>query len=822
MDKNLVLLTLEYSYLVNSSKTTYFQTNNGLWNHYQIGENIISSNLRNNLQVIDNLGSIENEINKISQTNENYIRTIKPLINNQLITISINGSKEFINSSRIRILKSYNQINYKQIKLSSNEFRKLDNEPCEFLVMLNKLSLRYNVEILIDNIDTEFKNVDKKSTNYSIYILGNQDNITVTESQIRILIDNSLNGFHIDSIDIDLSLIPIIGGIELFNFSQIAKQLGSNIYIPDLLPELFNSKILHSTQRLKIWITSKEIYQIIMTKDILKNLIDRVLGEQDALVVKEIDLTKVKIDLITLFNQSKILGIMFKYGTFIQVPSLGETSSYKIKVQGQSTDSINESIHELTLLSSDYYTININFRNCFNDELEYYLTNLIEMKKTCIISYNQYGIEINGLSQEIKQILRELSANYYFWRSLLNNFTINLRIEINNDQKDFISGKKNGKIIKILNQLNNLAIIKFNPFNEYNFFIDLKLMSNNDMVINNLMTGIELIELELPAELKFNIPEVFHKSIIGNGGSIIQSIMKKYNVFIKFSSNFNTAEDKVFYSFKRCNNVLIKCPNKNSKNIGLVKQEIDQLVMHCCLNSRPVTNGGTIYNTTNFELWKSHYVLIINRDYNLKFINNLEIETNTYINFPDTIEEFGSADKLIIPIKGSDTKSVLCAQKLSQFLPQNYQFRVTYCPGRFDNLLSRFNKEFHDKIIIPFKVLLKIEVSVRTIENSHHEILLSYFAPSDISVAINNLTLFLREKSFLILDKQDLQFNPIIEVSNPVNKLKPITNYATSGKAKKIVKHQNQNQNQNLSFALPGINYTNPLQSINNYVHYIG
>ena len=92
--------------------------------------------------------------------------------------------------------------------------------------MLNKLSLKYNVEILIDNIDTEFKNVDKKSTNYYIYILGNQDNITITESQVRILIDNMSNGFHIDSVDIDLSLIPIIGGIELFNFSQIAKTTG--------------------------------------------------------------------------------------------------------------------------------------------------------------------------------------------------------------------------------------------------------------------------------------------------------------------------------------------------------------------------------------------------------------------------------------------------------------------------------------------------------------------------------------------------------------------------------------------------------------------
>ena len=108
---------------------------------------------------------------------------------------------------------------------------------------------------------------------------------------------------------------------------------------------------------------------------------------------------------------------------------------------------------------------------------------------------------------------------------------------------------------------------------------------------------------------------------------------------------------------------------------------------------------------------------------------------------------------------------------------------------------------------------------MKTTENSHHEIMLSYFAPSDISVAINNLTLYLREKNFLILDKLYLQLNPIIEVSNPVaNKLKPITNYATSGKSKKYL----QNQNQNSAIALPRIDYDTPLSSINNYVHYIG
>lgn len=818
MDQNLVLLTLEYSYLFRSSSSPYFQTNAGLWKKYTSYDTSSKSSLNSNLQIIDNLGPIDKTIDEISQTEENYISSVKPQMNNQLITVSINGSKSFANDCRIKILQSYNQVNYKQIRLSTSEFGKLHRDPSNFLATLKRFSEKYQVEILIDNNDTDFKGTKRETANHSIYILGNQDNITVSDSQVRILIDRVLNGYHMDSVDIDLSLIPIIGGAELFNFGQVAKQLGSNVYIPDLLPELFNSKLLDNNKSLKIWMSAKEIHQILVTKSILTNLINEVLTEkQNNLIFKEIDLTKVKIDLITLFDQSNALGIMFKYGTFIQLPSLGEVNNYKVMVQGQTIESVNESIHELTLLSSNYYTINISFNNEFNSDLEYYLLNLMHLKKSSIVTYNQYGIEINGSNQEIKQILANLNSNYYFWGNVLGDFSIKLRIEISNDQKDFISGKKNGKVIKILNQLNSLAMVKYNPFNEYNFFIDLTLVRDNDMVINNLIKGIELIELELPAELKCNVPEVFHKSIIGNGGSIIQSIMKKYNVFIKFSSNFNSKQGRIFYSFKRNSNVLIKCPNKNSRNIGLVKQEIDQLVKSCCLNNRPVTNGGTVYNTTKFELWRSHYLLIINQNYNLNFVNSLEIETNTFIDFPESIEDFEDKEKLVISIKGSDAKSKLCAMKLSQMLPQNYQFKIPYCPGIFNNTISDSNKEFQEKIVVPFKLLLGVELSTHRTPDSHHAIVLSSYSDHNINIAINDMTLYLREKKFLISDKQELVFNPVIDVAPPTTKLKPITNQAHLANSKKNTHHVLPLQQK-----LHQMHHNFGLNENNTYVHYIG
>jgi len=41
---------------------------------------------------------------------------------------------------------------------------------------------------------------------------------------------------------------------------------------------------------------------------------------------------------------------------------------------------------------------------------------------------------------------------------------------------------------------------------------------------------------ELPAEISFHVPEVYHKRIIGVGGRSIQRIMKRFGVYVKFLS----------------------------------------------------------------------------------------------------------------------------------------------------------------------------------------------------------------------------------------------------------------------------------------------
>ncbi|ODV78599.1 uncharacterized protein CANTADRAFT_52757 [Suhomyces tanzawaensis NRRL Y-17324] len=781
MATHLSILNLEYSFINEPSGIPLYLSNIGLWNEYLSDQGTY--------KVMDNFAPIHQmatTINSHHPSGNNFIEVSKPQLNNQLISLSLHGSASYINSARALLLQAYSQVHYKSIAIAKDQFLAINHK---FTSHLLDICRQYRVEMIINN-----HSVDGAASGYYIHIFGDQDGITMAEPSMRIVISSVLDRELLECVEVDLSMIPLIGGIDLFNFNQIAKQTDSNVYIPDLLPNLFNSNVLQSTANLKMWITSKTVPQLLLTKFIVNQLI---LHQASLpIITKEIDICKSKLDAIVLYNQSEVLNIMFKHGVFIQMPSLGELNQYKLVVQGSNLECINEAVNEINLLTSTYYTLTLSNTGKVN---EAYLFRLIQLKKTCTLTANKHGVEINGQSHELKQILNQLSTS----SSVTNSGTASLRLELDITQRDFISGKKNGKLIKILNQLGQLPIIKFKPFNEYNFFIDIEIREGTELAV--LLQAIDLIELELPSELQFNIPEVFHKSIIGNGGSIIQSIMKKYNVFIKFSSSNESVSDG--YSFKRYNNVLIRCPRKNSKNINLVKYEIDQLVYQCWNNGAGtgslMSSNSTIYHTVKFQLLKSHYLLLVNNN-KLKQITSLESAFNSFINFPTSIENFANKNDLTVEIKGSELKSKQCFKQLSTILPKNYEFKITFMPGKFEENFSTLNQsEFFNRIVIPFKILLGIEMIVNEVpivngnSGDYHQIILSYFNEEHLEAGIRDLTIFLREKGFMILEKKPLEFDPLIEYvsaepSLPVkqNALGAITNQivnsgVTNGYSKK-------------------------------------
>ena len=100
-----------------------------------------------------------------------------------------------------------------------------------------------------------------------------------------------------------------------------------------------------------------------------------------------------------------------------------------------------------------------------------------------------------------------------------------------------------------------------------------------------------------------------------------------------------------------------------------MKYEIDQLVYKCCMNDssmNPITPITTVYHSIKFQLLKSHYLMLINNN-KLGQITKLENDYQSFINFPSSIEDFKTSDnKLLIDMKGSESKVKHCAKQLKK------------------------------------------------------------------------------------------------------------------------------------------------------------
>lgn len=781
-DDDLFIFSLDYSFIIDPKLigvSSIYESNGKSWNKFVEGGRVY--------QMMDNLVPLQRlieGINRESTNKNNFITFIKPELSNPVIIISIHGSIDFITESRLKILSEYNTITSKSINITNTNFQKI-------LPHINNIIHSYNIEVIINHNQKIATKTQDGSDEIYLHLLGDSNSITLAETSIKVIIDAIFNNFVIDSVNINISLIPLIGGLNLINFNQISKQTNSNIYIPNLVlkPSANSAENINSL----IFLTAKNIENILLTKQLLNNLVHL----NQSFYHKTIDINQIKFDLILSQENEELLNIMFEFGTFLKVDS----AKNSITVQGSCEDSVNSTIDKLNLLFANYYTINVlsnlQHKSC-NPQMLYQLL----YGKTVTIKSNNYGIEINGSLKDIKSLIPLLS-------NFKNTYTsINLRLELSNSQQDFISGKKNGKISKILNQLNSLPTIRFKNYNDYNFFIDFEISANMD--ISYMTKGLDLLELELPTEISFNVPEVFHKSIIGNGGSIIQLIMKKYNVFIKFSSyvnnnsdNCKTGESKLkhSYSFKRFNNVLIRCPRKNSANIHLVKYEIDQLVSQCCqLTTSPN------YNTGYSKLMKSDYLLLINNN-KLRSIQQLEIDYNCFINFPTCLDDFKGKPFVMMVIKGNESKIDSCIENLSSLILKKYEFKLTYNLEKFQSIINDSNQDFETNIIIPFKLKLGIELSILDHED-HHSIIVSYNTDENLALAIKNLTIYLRERGFLITDK-----NFFNENDNDVKKeklpLTPITNRVNSAKNQKLNTPKLGAPRLSTKLSIPSVNQNN-------------
>ena len=201
------------------------------------------------------------------------------------------------------------------------------------------------------------------------------------------------------------------------------------------------------------------------------------------------------------------------------------------------------------------------------------------------LSFDKFTFSINGSDDAVKAAMMVIYQIPFVKRT---PYQIRVKIELANEHKEFVSGKKNGKINKIMGQsmflitihfrwklttnTGNVQII-FDGFNEYNFYIDV--CGTQYEAAKN---GLDLVEQEMPASISFHVPDQYHKRIIGIGGQHIQRIMKKYSVFVKFSNAMDRGGVGKEDDDIKVDNVICRTPARNAQNLDLVKQEIMDMV----------------------------------------------------------------------------------------------------------------------------------------------------------------------------------------------------------------------------------------------------
>lgn len=704
---------------VNNGSAVVYDSHSGLWH----ANNGLLGSVGDAALVMDNLARLRTACGE----------HIRFQVANDTIFAEIQA--DLVTSHEL-LLQHYTELSLKSLSLPIDKidpYEKLFSSQ-SVLSQLNSLASSSGVEIMVSKTALSFVPGTPAppatgARNYYIYVLGQLDDAVFAETRLRIIIDDLANNTFIDSIEVPLTLIPMLGGVSFGNFKSIAKDSDVNIYLPSILPDLFTSSLGKKNHDLNTIYLSGLESSVMLAKATLMRIMNTT---RETVYYKNVSVLKYKKDLLILSEKDAITSIMYKYGVFIKVPPLGSDST-TVEFYSSSEEIIELAIEEFIKLFNDIFVWDIWF-----SDLSQLAVDLSDLKNCFVyLDHKLKAVKFVGFKSDFLKLYNHLTQ--YEQSGAVRS---RLSIELGSAFNEFISGKKNGKILKIMNE-NKCSKIDFKPLNEYNLVVEL--YSKN---LVEFLSSFNKLQSEFPSEFRFFIPEAFHRQIIGTGGLLIQSVMRKYNVFVKFSNSFELKNNEL--NLVRFDNVIIRCPSKNASNIPLVQRELNELL----------TNNGEnmVFFNTFVKLSRNQFNLF---DFNK--IQKIEKKTSTFIKFP--AEQ--PLDFVNVEILGVESNSVNAATQLVDELNSDYEFKISFS-NNFHNLLNDKNELFLNKIKIPFKLLFNFEIM--TVDQKtkdsvpYHSILLTYREESSAHLqdVITTLTAFLRENELIIIDRDELSKDDLL------------------------------------------------------------
>ncbi|KAI0478809.1 hypothetical protein GGR56DRAFT_342938 [Xylariaceae sp. FL0804] len=503
------------------------------------------------------------------------------------------------------------------------------------------------------------------------------------------------------------TLHPIVCGRSRKNIKLIESATNTAIYFPPFA-QLYRYCPPKASRRNpdEIFITGENPQGIELAKRKIHELVNRT-----KLFMKDAVVPPSKIDSILLGRMDKVRKIMENNGTYIMFPPLASQRNM-IRVQGVEGLQIERTMKEIMALAGQFYHSSWAFQQAPGFQLPGLHAIRAVLGDICAnsdgdMSFDKMTFTITGSDDAVKSALT-LLAQIDFVRGAVQQ-QIRVKIELANEHKEFVSGKKNGKINKIMTQ-SNVQII-FESFREYNFDIDVIAPTYESM-----KQGMSLVEQEMPASISFHVPDQYHKRIIGIGGQHIQRIMKKHSVFVKFSNAMDRgrrsglAHNQVGVLTRlsggmgredddvKVDNVICRTPARNAQNLELVKSEILDMVdrAHSEFTSQ-VVHVDRLY----------HRQLIAR----LQEIDELEKKWNCKIVFPSTEQ---ASDE--VTVTGPEWQVPLCADEFLGMVPETHELIL----ARSSSLVKYLESpEFVNELVSKLKT--QHEVALEVHENAEEK-----------------------------------------------------------------------------------------------------
>lgn len=538
-----------------------------------------------------------------------------------------------------------------------------------------------------------------------IAIYGDPESSEHAKTRVLIMIDRVLHRTY-GSLQLELSLHTIICGRTRKNIRLIEAATNTAIYFPPPFPRIYGYTPQGAYRRGddEVFITGENQECINHAK---KKLHELVLNTK--CYVKDVMVSAHKIDSIILDRLDKVRKVMETNGSYVLFPQLGSQRGL-IRVQGTEILHVERTVREIMALAGQFYSASWwlmlhdsaqSMRAPSPADIRVMLSDICTNSGSDVC-FEKLTFNINGSDDSVKAAMMVIHEIPFVKRA---QYQIRVKIELANEHKEFVSGKKNGKINKIMGQ-SNVQII-FDGFNEYNFYIDV-CGAQYDATKN----GLDLVEQEMPASISFHVPDQYHKRIIGIGGQHIQRIMKKYSVFVKFSNAMDRGGIGKEDDDIKIDNVICRTPARNAQSLDLVKQEIMDMVEK--------VDAEFVSET-----------VVINRLYHRELIarmhkiDELEKKWNCKIDFPST--EMASD---VVTISGPEYQVPQAVDEFLGMVPESHEIIVPASPRLREFFKStEFQTEVRQTLKTQYEVILSIGNDSKPVDDteaSEARLLLEY------------------------------------------------------------------------------------------------